>query len=262
MRLAWLTDIHLNFVPFDERQRLYSSIAADGVLISGDIAEAPGVGEMLLEMKRMLDVPIYFVLGNHDFYRSSFADVHARMRALTANLTNLIWLTDSAPQLLSDNTAAIGEDGWADGRLGDYANSRVMLNDYFLITDFIGLSPSARLTLMNRLADEAAAKVSKKLREACSLRRRVILVTHVPPFRESCWYEGKPSNDEWLPHFASKAMGDAIVDVMDGHPANELLVLCGHTHGAGIVQIRPNLMVKTGGAVYRRPEIQEVFDLD
>ena len=35
-----------------------------------------------------------------------------------------------------------------------------------------------------------------------------------------------------------------------------LTVLCGHTHGAGEVKILPNLLVKTGGAEYKKPELQ------
>lgn len=40
MKLAWITDIHLNFVDFDARQRFHQSITdsnSDAVLISGDI---------------------------------------------------------------------------------------------------------------------------------------------------------------------------------------------------------------------------------
>jgi Icc protein len=262
MRLAWLTDVHLNFVPIEGRRQFYASIREthpDAVLLSGDIAEGVDLLDFLHEIERGLAMPIYFVLGNHDFYRSSFADVRKRVRSL--GMPNLLWLTDSGVQLLGEETALIGHDGWADGRFGDYFHSRVFLNDYVLIKEFAGLTASSRLEFMNRLADEAAAKISKKLSEACGLRRRIILVTHVPPFREACWYEGKPSDDEWLPHFASKAMGDAIVEVMDRHPQCDLLVLCGHTHGQGMVQIRPNVLVKTGGAEYRRPIVQEILDV-
>jgi Icc protein len=262
MQLAWLTDVHLNFVGLGDRKRLYSSIREarpDGVLLGGDIGEAPDLLEFLHEIERSVGMPIYFVLGNHDFYRSTIADVNARVRAIKR--PNLIWLTDSRVQLLSDQTALIGDDGWADGRLGNYSNSRVFLNDYLLIGEFLGLDASSRLALLNRLADAAAARLAGKLREACGLRKRVILLTHVPPFREACWYEGRLSDDDWVPHFASKAAGDVIVEIMDERPDCELLVLCGHTHGAGEVRMRPNVRVKTGGAEYRHPVIQEVFEV-
>jgi hypothetical protein len=84
----------------------------------------------------------------------------------------------------------------------------------------------------------------------------VIAVTHVPPFREACWHQRNLSGDAWLPHFACKAAGDALVDVMTSYPDHELLVLCGHTHSPGTAQILPNLRVLTGGAEYGRPAIQ------
>jgi hypothetical protein len=42
MGLAWLTDIHLNFIDEVTRQKFYKKIVSTkcGVLISGDIAEA------------------------------------------------------------------------------------------------------------------------------------------------------------------------------------------------------------------------------
>ena len=43
------------------------------------------------------------------------------------------------------------------------------------------------------------------------------------------------------------------------HPQKKLTVLCGHPHGAGVAHILPNLIVKTGGATYGRPELQEVL---
>jgi len=38
-------------------------------------------------------------------------------------------------QKLDNNIFLIGQDGWADGRLGDYQSSRVVLNDSRMIAD-------------------------------------------------------------------------------------------------------------------------------
>ena len=43
MKLAWLTDVHLNFLDANERKKFYKEIIntkCDGILVSGDIAEA------------------------------------------------------------------------------------------------------------------------------------------------------------------------------------------------------------------------------
>lgn len=261
MQLAWLTDIHLNFVKPDDRQTFYASVREaqpDAVLLSGDIAEAPTIIEYLTEIERGLKVPVYFVLGNHDFYRSSFSIVEKRVREVPSNL---IWLTASDVQWLGEDTALVGDDGCADGRFGNFEASPIFLNDYLLINEFVGLEKPARLRLMNHLGDAAAARIKPKLHAACTQRKRVILVTHVPPFRESCRYNGKISDDDWLPHMSSKAMGDAIIEVMDQYPECKLQVLCGHTHGEAMVQIRPNITAVTGGAQYGRPAIQSIVEV-
>ena len=73
MRLAWLTDIHLNFVGTAARRALMEKVerVCDAVVISGDIAESHDVEGYLTEMEEIVQKPIYFVLGNHDFYRGS-----------------------------------------------------------------------------------------------------------------------------------------------------------------------------------------------
>ena len=261
-RLTWLTDLHLNFVKLEHRRSLYATIRQadpDALLLSGDIAEAPTLLEHLHELQRAVAKPVYFVLGNHDFYRSSMANVRAQMKQIETR--NLVWLTGSGVQPLTDFTALIGDDGWADGRLGMHVYSSIFLNDYQLINEFIGLGQHDRFRMLNALGDAAAERLKAKLRDACAQRKRVIMLTHVPPFREACWHQGGISDDDWLPHFSCKAMGDAIVEVMDRHPENDLRVFCGHTHGAGVTQPRPNIVVKTGGAIYGAPAIQETFEV-
>jgi hypothetical protein len=49
---------------------------------------------------------------------------------------------------------------------------------------------------------------------------------------------------------------------MSEHREKEMLVLCGHTHGIGQAQILPNLLVKTGGAIYGKPQLQEIIVAD
>lgn len=261
MRLAWITDIHLNFVKLEDRNRFYATIRAaspDAVLIGGDIAEAPTFQGYLREMQRAFQTPVYFVLGNHDFYRSSIPDVTASLRGL--DIPKATWLTHSDVQLVTDKTALIGDDGWADGRFGNHTYSPIYLNDYELINEFVGLDKSGRLRLLNALGDAAAKRLKAKLEEACVLRKRILMLTHVPPFREACWHEGHISDDNWLPHFACKAMGEAMLEVMDEQPECELTVLCGHTHGQGIAHPRPNVVVHSAGAVYGRPALQQILE--
>lgn len=87
------------------------------------------------------------------------------------------------------------------------------------------------------------------------------LESHVPPFKESCRHEGKISADDWLPHFSCKAVGDVLQKFISTFPDRRMTVLCGHTHSSSQVILLPNLLVKTGGAEYGLPEIQEILEI-
>ena len=115
---------------------------------------------------------------------------------------------------------------------------------------------------MADLGDQAANHFRQLLPMACADYRKILLLTHVPPFREACWHEGGISDDEFLPHFTCKAVGDSLREIMLQNPHQNLTVLCGHTHGHGEVDILPNLHVKTGGAEYGQPEIQEMMIIE
>lgn len=86
MKLAWLTDVHLNFLDADKHKKFYQEIintGCDSVLLSGDIAEAPSIKHLLQELSDFIERPIYFVLGNHDYYRGQIDTIRREMEALT-----------------------------------------------------------------------------------------------------------------------------------------------------------------------------------
>ena len=110
------------------------------------------------------------------------------------------------------------------------------------------------------LGDEAAAHIERCLPLALQSYDHVYLLTHVPPFREACWYDGRLSDDEWAPHFTCMAMGTVIRDIMRKRTDQRLTVLCGHTHGSGVAHPLPNVTVETGGAEYGRPEVTRIWE--
>lgn len=263
-RAAWLTDIHLNFLSPVQFEKLFSLVrneAPDTILISGDIGEAPRLIWYLKQLESRFQRPIYFVLGNHDYYFSSLGEVQQVVSGLVKDSQWLYWMNQAGIVELASGVGMIGHDSWADGRCGDYAHSDVMLTDYVVIRDFVPLGKDDRLRALNQLGDEAAAYVREWLPKALAMYRRVFFLTHVPPFLEACWHEGQLSDDSYLPHFACKAVGEALVEIMRQHPQHELTVLCGHTHGRGEVRMLDNLRVLTGGAEYGRAEVQQVFEL-
>lgn len=265
LRLAWLTDIHLDFLEPPALDRFLDHLAAqpaDVFGVTGDIAQAGTLAHQLERLADALARPIYFVLGNHDFYHGSIAGVRRRAARLSQHNEFLHWLPETGVVPLSNRWAMIGHDGWADARLGDYLGSMVMMNDYLLIDEFRGLDKAARWRQLQSQAEVAADYLRRTLPAALDERENVLVLTHVPPFRDACWYDGRISDDEWLPHFSSQAAGQALLAAAADHPRQRILALCGHTHGRGRCWPLSNLEVRTGGALYGEPELQEIIEFD
>lgn len=277
VRLCWLSDPHLNFLHATGASQRFGEYLCvehtfDAVIITGDIAEADTFRTLLNEFAKGCPKPIFFLLGNHDYYRGSFAGVREELsKELEPNLT---WLDSSGPILLDDCTALVGRQGWFDGRCGDPNGSRVIMSDFELIQDLRAhyqtekywlhyQTEGSRVDLLEfiRAVGKSEAEAARKtLLEAMKSRKEIIFATHFPPFKEACWHEGKISNKHWLPWFTCAAMGEMLAEVAQENPEHRILVLCGHTHSPGVYYHLPNLIVFTGKAVYGAPDVAGIFE--
>jgi 3',5'-cyclic-AMP phosphodiesterase len=256
-RFAWFTDVHLNFldqtVGLLEFYHKIHELNPNFLLICGDIAEGDTVHKYLEDLGREFDeLPIFFVLGNHDFYSKSFKQVSQNIKKVCDEFNNLNWLNHSEVVELSKSSALIGHDGWYDGAFGNYSTSHVTLADFDLIPEFKNLNKVNRLDLMKKLASDATQEIKRKLKMALESYNHIIIGTHVPPFRESCYYDGKISNDDYLPFFTCKMLGDMLLEVMKNYrnSSKQVTVLCGHSHSGSIYKPLENLEVICGEAKY------------
>ena len=264
MRATWLTDIHLNFLRPLALKAFYDRLKAeqpDVLLITGDIAESDSVGKFLGEMSEI--APIYFVLGNHDYYRSNIRVVRGDIGRAAKRATYMPAVLQVA---LTPNITMIGVDGWGDARCGDL-ESTVQLSDWNLIEDFRKAKQdrNARNEILQRLGAAEARMLSEKL-AAVAQTPELLVLTHVPPYPEACVYDGEPSGPAWSPWFTCIATGEVLDAYAQAHPAQRITVLCGHSHGIGSYQRLPNLEVKTGGwpphvEGYGNPVVQATFEL-
>ena len=264
-RAAWLTDIHLEAVTVERFEQFMDEIKSrnvDLLFITGDIDEKE-LSESIRQMIARLRIPIYFVLGNHDYYRKTIANVQAAMQMLTNQSRNAYWLPAQGVVKLTSTLGLVGHGGWADGGYGDFINSSVMLQDYLLIRDLQNKLGQELLDKLQFLGKMGGDYIRNILPVALEQYQHVILLTHAPPFREATWHLGNTPTDAdpHLPHFSCKAIGDALLEVVPQYPDKQVTVLCGHTHSAGHAQILPNLTVLTGEAQYGRPIVQQVFEL-
>lgn len=73
MKLQIVSDLHYNWK--------YIPQGADALLIAGDFGN--GLGELIHLMKNIADIPVFFVLGNHDLFNEVYQDAIPLVRSLT-----------------------------------------------------------------------------------------------------------------------------------------------------------------------------------
>lgn len=256
MRLVWTTDPHFNHASEQHRSQWVketTSHGADGVVISGDISEGDDVVFCLRTMAESLVVPIYFVLGNHDFYGGTIAETRRDVIRLCRDHRQLHYLTDCSAIPLGEGTYLLGEDGWGDATVGDFEHSHIRLNDFQLIGELRDADCTEWKTILHQLGNESAERLKQKLVDLPQDALRLLVVTHVPPFREACWYEGHTTDDNWAPFFVSGQVGNVLRQAAEDRPQCDFTVICGHTHHAGLAKVASNLVVHTGRSEYGRP---------
>jgi predicted MPP superfamily phosphohydrolase len=265
MRLAWATDLHLNLVSDDDVRKFRREVSRANpaaLLVAGDIAEARNLERYLLLLGGTIGVPLYFVLGNHDFYGGRIGVVRDTVRTLTRkDAARFSWLPAARVVKLTEKTALVGVDGWGDARVGNYRTSAVELPDWQQIDDLKFLDRGARLNKLRALGDEAGSYLREVLPEALAKFDNVIVLTHVPPFPKACFYEDGLSDEDWLPWMCCQATGDALLAMAEKYQDKQIIVLCGHTHGGGSLRIRSNLTVHTGPAELSKPAVQPLLEV-
>jgi predicted phosphohydrolase len=261
MRATWLTDLHLNFLDETSLKVFATEVMAekpDVLLVTGDTGEAFNVCAFL-DMLALI-APVHAVLGNHDFYRSTIAEVRERAHRST-------WYLPARGPVRLGNTTLVGVDGWGDARCGNL-DSDVKLADWQWIGELDGLllcPAPVRCAKLQALGSAEAAQLSATL-ERVGDTRELIVLTHVPPFADACWYNGARSSPDWLPWFSCIAVGDVLLAYARAHPATTITVLCGHTHGKGEHRAAANLLVRTGGwnryqKTYGNPIVQSTLTI-
>jgi Icc protein len=253
-KIAWATDIHLDRLSerdYLEYKEYLQELNPDCLIISGDIAEGELVCKSLRDFDESFDFPIFFVLGNHDFYFKGFEVVENEIRDLAENSKILHWLTEAGVIKLDDSTALIGIESWGDDGNGTLNLSKGYTKDLLTIPDYKGLKLEEISNLMRSRGERNAANLRPVLQKALENYRNVILVTHVPPFVEACFDRSLRVIDEFKqPFYTCKAVGDLILDVMTANPECRMTVLCGHTHEKADVKILENLRVRVKESGY------------
>lgn len=263
-RILWLTDLHLDRANPVDREALYENIrrsVADTVLVTGDISIAKHLPLHLRELAAAAAWrQVYFVLGNHDFYGSSFSRVDSCAAGVCRAHVNLQHLGNGEVIRLSSDTALIGHRGWGDGRMGWGVRSFARNPDFGAIEDFQGLNRSESFKLLEQLGRDSASYFRILLPYALSCYRHVLVATHVPTYTQAAYYCRKPC--DWLrqPFYSNISAGGAILRIAQQFRKSKVTVLAGHTHSKARFQACKNLELIVGDAKPGKPCSQGVFE--
>jgi len=256
----WGTDIHLDCIDdvFEWAEKNLASLGSDSILLTGDISVGPSVIRDLKSIREAAGKQIYCVLGNHDYWDSSFSQLRSQLSDPSLKDGGITWMgsVDFVP--FGEKTAVIGHDGWYDALHGDVKKSRFIMKDWFKIEEFSGALRDI-VGISRQLASEGSQHVMQACEKAIAAGRdKLVILTHFPPFAEACLYRGKQSEPDALPWYSSKIMGDALLALSEKYPHVNFTVLCGHTHSHCEVTPRPNLRVVVGDSDYGAPVVRMV----
>jgi predicted phosphohydrolase len=267
-QILWASDTHLNFLRQQNgafrfvRYLAIENPDADCLIITGDITSGEVLENHLTQISQGFPKPIYFCLGNHDFYNASFKDIDALIPKLTKKFDNLFYLNEGCH--IHDGISVVGVNGWYDAYHGN-TKTHVEINDFTAIKElWAGLNyRDLMINLVRERAKKEADRLDELLSEEITTNNSdiVLIATHVPPYPEAAWHEGHNSDRDWLPWFSSASIGVVIDKYAENYQNKKFVVLTGHTHSPGIYERRDNLVVYTSGAIYRFPDVAGIIDI-
>lgn len=260
MRIGFATDIHLDAVGAQgvgakyERIGRFVAEGQDVLLVAGDISIGTKFPHQFEQFCRGAQIPVYFVLGNHDFWKAEESTVRENAAKFPGYL-DTAGVVELAPGL-----GLVGRTGWYDTLSGNPFTSPIQVDDWRLIPKLQGLWAERYLLSKHCKAwsEEEAEKARPVLIEAAQRFPNVIFVTHFPCFTAACWDDlGNLDTEErgWRPWSINTTMGHLIDEVVTAHPKTQFTVLHGHTHGGGRKQLRDNLTCISGWATYGSPKL-------
>ena len=241
MKICLTTDLHLNRYPmFFNRRLLNRAKKCDALLIMGDITTGLYT-EAHLHFLRQFAPKVYFVLGNHDFYTSSFRETELRASGacVLPEGSNLCWLDEADPIEVSSGVWLMGVDGWYDTALGDSFFMDVNFDRMMIKDLLIKRRREDRAEVISARALASADNFTRKMDMIPANAERIIVATHYPP-----WMGPIRSIMDafWLPQSVNSALADRIIEESKTRrPRTKIEVFCGHVHNAYEVHAEENV---------------------
>jgi Icc-related predicted phosphoesterase len=165
IRIAAAGDIHASDATRERVDRAFSSVAeeADVILLAGDLT-ATGEREqaqVLADACRDVSIPVFAVLGNHDFHAGQAADIRAVVEEAGVNVLDRSWRTCEIAGL---ELGVVGTKGFVGGFPGS------------VLPDF----GEALLRQVYAETTHEAEAIAKGLQEIVHCDLRIVLLHYAP----------------------------------------------------------------------------------
>lgn len=262
MKFTWVSDPHLNHMAHTLSAIDYIvENTNETLLVGGDMYSAVnllGVFTTLLDELKAKKKQAYAVLGNHDFYGGSIQEVRNNLKGFKNSIFEPS--LRRTPVFLGD-LAIVGTGGVGDATRGCQDPSKLRLNDEVYIKELTIAEENGQLkSELLRLSNEHALYLTSLLNQTSS-QSKIIILTHVAPWPEASWHEGKIGDAAGLARFCWGLGGEVIDSYSTAYPEKEIVVLCGHGHSAGIYR-NSNYTCHTAGAQYMVKHINAQITVD
>lgn len=228
MRIHLLSDLHLGYAPMDLPQ-----VQADLLVLAGDIHRPAAT----LEWLKGVEIPIVYVLGNHEFYGSSFSETYQFLAQAKTQLPNLHWLQNSSLEL--NGVRILGTSLWTDFLIyqpNEEELSKIDEESMRFNRDFsrITYTSGQLFTPADARAEFAANLAWLKEQLNTPFAGKTLVVTHHAPSALSIEsrFAGSPLNANFVSNLED-IMGKEKID----------LWLHGHTHASFDYQIKGTRVV-------------------
>ncbi len=258
-----MTDLHLDQADNNQMAdfiRKLESSEFDIALLTGDISSSRDLPEYLEMLSKACGSrDLYFTLGNHDHYGSSISETLDRSRRLCSQIPNLHHLSTGGAVDLGNHTFLIGGDGWADGQWRGKRTEDIRSPDHYSIRDFRSLNKWQCYRKMKQLGKESTNAIRQRLKPKLRNAQKIIVANHIPPFRTSALFNGKPCDANYQPHFVQSTLGAMLICMAKENREKQFIMLSGHTHSECSDQIFPNLTSLVGGHKKNQPKIQQIL---
>lgn len=226
-----------------------TSMNADGLIITGDVSNGLWLESDLRYLAEHHPKPIYFVLGNHDYYWRYMGSVQNDVARLCKEYSNLVWLTNNDPQALAPGVSLVGHEGWFDANCGDrdmtwWAFDRLLNFDFWRIGDHVD-----QIYQWRQMAIASADSIEKKIEKALENSQLVYVATHFPPWKEASRAEGKLLEKLWYAYNTNVELGVRLEKIAE-KTSSQIIVLAGHTHMACNLSVTKNLTCRVAPSSY------------